>query len=155
MRLAALSLLATFISCDTIVQPEQTVTLDPRTGAISTTGGTAPVAVAPFDAVDISLVDAGGCNAGAAVIHAGCVARFTATPKSRGVPVAAALHGPICLWFLDGQLVIGAASTAVVYVSATSNPFNLAAYGQAPGAITLEAEVMGVRSGARTFAVQP
>jgi hypothetical protein len=153
MKLIALGLLATVISCDTIVTPTQTVTQDRQgtNGSATVSPGGAGTAI---DSISLDVVDSAGCAEESGVVHPGCVARVTATPKVHGVAVSPAVHGPICSWFLDGALVVGSASNNVVYVAETANPFNVAMYGQGPGTFTLEAEVLGVRSAPRRFAVR-
>jgi hypothetical protein len=150
MKLLVFGLLAAFISCDTVVNPTQTVT---QGGA----GATAPATINPnaartIDSVTLEVVE--GCASAAGVLPLGCVARVTATPKVGGVAVSPAVHGPICTWFLDGALVAGSASTNIVYATETANPFNVALFGQGVGAFSLEAEVMTVRSAPRTFVVR-
>lgn len=154
MKLAALGLLATVISCDTIVTPTQTVSQGP--GAGSSPAVISPTGVSTvIDSIALEVVDPGsGCAEASGVIHPGCVTRITATPRVNGVVVSPQVHGPICTWFLDGTLVAGSAATPVVYVSETQNAFNLAVYGQSAGTFLLEAEVMSVRSGPRRFAVR-
>lgn len=145
------------ISCDTIVTPTQTVQQGPAAGGSSTAAAptVSPNAPMAINSITLEVSDVtSGCAEESGLIHAGCVARITATPRINGVVVPPAVHGPICTWFLDGALVLGSASTNVVYVTGTQNPFNLAVFGQAAGRFTLEAEVMAVRSGARTFVVQ-
>jgi hypothetical protein len=70
------------------------------------------------------------------------------------VEVPASVHGPACTWFLNGLRVDGVASTPAVRVVVQSEPFNISAQGLNAGTFTLEAEVKGVRSGVKGFAVQ-
>lgn len=91
---------------------------------------------------------------GESVVRLGCTAFATATPKLKGVDVPATVHGPSCIWYLNGERVNGEASNGVVSVFVQSNPFNLDMRGLAPGTFTLEAEVKGARSGVKGFAVE-
>jgi len=151
MKLAALSLFASLISCDTIVQPTQTV--QQGGGSAAAPAGTInPGAARTIDSVTLEVGD--GCASSSGIVPLGCVARITATPRVGGVAVSPAIHGPICTWRLDGAIIAGSASTATVYATETVNPFNVAVFGQAPGAFQLEAEVMSVRSAPRTFVVR-
>jgi hypothetical protein len=159
VRLAALTLLAAFISCDTIVNPTQVVTTGGATPQPSAGAASAPVVPPRFDRVAVEIFQQLGCpsppaGGGGSQIGVGCIARITATPTLNGATVPPELHGPSCAWFLDGARVTGSASSAVVYVTETSNPFNLVAHALAAGTFTLEAEVMGVRSGPRLFVMQ-
>jgi hypothetical protein len=154
MRLVALGLFAAVISCDTIVTPTQTVQQGGGGGATPAAVSVNPAVAPTIDSVSLEVVEAAGCAEASGILHPGCVARITATPRFHGVAVSPAVHGPICTWLLDGAPVAGSASTNVVYVTETTNAFNLTAFGQAPGTFTLEAEVMSVRSGPRRFAVR-
>jgi hypothetical protein len=152
MKLAVGALLASLISCDTT----QTVNQGGGGGGGGTTSPSAatinPNVARTIDSVTIEVVE--GCASSAGILPLGCVARVTATPRVGGVAVSPAVHGPICTWFLDGAIVAGSASTNIVYATETTNPFNLAVFGQGPGAFTLVAEVMSVRSAPRTFVVR-
>jgi len=153
MKLLACTLFASVVSCDTVVQPTQTVTQGGGGGG----GTTAPVGINPNVArtIDSVTIEVGeGCASPAGILPLGCVARVTATPRIGGVSVSPAVHGPVCTWFVDGAIVAGSASTATVYATETTNPFNLALFGQGAGAFQIEAEVMSVRSAPRTFVVR-
>lgn len=154
MKLAAFVMFASLISCDTVVNPTQTVQQGGGGGNAGTPAGTINPVSGPrtIDSVTIEVVE--GCASAAGVVPLGCVARVTATPRVGGVAVSPAIHGPICTWLLDGAIVAGSASTNVAYVTETANPFNLALFGQGVGAFSLEAEVMTVRSAPRTFVVR-
>jgi hypothetical protein len=154
MKLAIGALLATLVSCDTIVQPTQTVQQGGGGAAAPGVTGINPAVAPTIDSISLDVVDGSGCAEASGVIHPGCVARITATPRFHGVAVSPQVHGPICSWFVDGALVAGSASNNTVYVTETMNPFNLSAFGQSPGTFTLEAEVMTVRSGPRRFVVR-
>lgn len=149
-KLASLPLLA-IVSCDTIVTPTQTITLPQQGSQGSASPSPAPVALAPgaFDQVVVEIFEA-TCPL---PLTPGCIARITATPKSRGVQVGPEVHGPNCSWFLNGAPISGIGSTPVVQVARTTNAFNLNVVTLTQGTFTLEVEVMGVR-GSRTFVVQ-
>lgn len=149
----ALALLAlTFVNCgDTIILPTQSVNV--AQGVPSPTP--APVAAA-FDSVSLEIFDHACPNApprGEPLLRVGCLARITATPKARGIAVPPEAHGAACNWFLNGAPVNGVAESSVVRVVETANPFNVSATGFSAGTFTLEAEVLGVRSGTKVFQV--
>jgi hypothetical protein len=113
-----------------------------------------------FDEIRVGIFGhtAGCANAptnGQNTVRLGCTANATATPKLNGVEVSSTVHGPSCIWYLDGQRVDGLASSNVVALSVDSgNPFNIQLRGLTKGSFTLEAEVKGFRSGAKRFAVE-
>jgi hypothetical protein len=152
MKIILAGLLAAVISCDTVVTPTQTV--GSAGGTTSSGNQTIRGGQATFDSISVEVVQNGGCAEPSGIFHLGCVARVTATPRANGVAVSPQVHGPICTWFLNGTLVSGSASDPVVYVTETANPFDLAVWGQSVGTFVLEAEVMGVRSGPKRFAVR-
>lgn len=155
MKLAALSLLATFISCDTIVNPTVTQTVTQgREPSSSTVAVTDPGQ--GFNNVALEVFDPGNCPpTPSGELRVGCVTGITATPRLDSQRVSPEVHGPTCEWFLDGERVGGLEVTSVVALAVSpSNVFNVSARGLAPGTFTLEAVVRGVRSGAREFRVR-
>jgi hypothetical protein len=154
MKLAAFVMFATLISCDTVVNPTQTVNQGGGGGNAAPPAGTVNPVGGPRTIDSVTIEVGEGCASSAGVVPLGCVARVTATPRVGGVAVSPAIHGPICTWLLDGAIVAGSASSNVAYVTETTNPFNLAIFGQGVGAFSLEAEVMTVRSAPRTFVVR-
>ena len=148
--LAALPLLV-IISCDTIVSPTQVVTIT-TPGQGQSPPPAAGLEVGVFDEVSIEVFESTCPDPPRFIV--GCISRVTATPKLRGVMVPPEVHGPSCLWYLDGALLTGGGgSTPVVQVTQTPIAFNIVVVARAPGSFRLEAQVMAV-NGAKTFVVQ-
>lgn len=113
-----------------------------------------------FDSVRIGIFqhNAGCANAprnGEQIVRLGCTASLTATPKLGGTDVPPAVHGPSCIWFLNGTRVDALAQIPQVDISVDpNNPFNVSARGKAAGQFRLSVEVKGFRTGDSVFAVE-